>query len=74
MKATCDHPMTTSETENLSIKIGANKYLECSALTKEGVDEVFESATRLAVTSSDSINARNSLREWLSRLWKGSSQ
>jgi Rho family protein len=30
-------------------EIGARKYLECSSLTGEGVDDVFESATRAAL-------------------------
>ncbi|MCJ1357947.1 MAG: Rho GTPase [Icmadophila ericetorum] len=30
-------------------EIGARKYLECSSLTGEGVDEVFEAATRAAL-------------------------
>jgi Rho family, other len=29
--------------------IGAKKYLECSSLTGEGVDNVFEAATRVAL-------------------------
>jgi Rho family protein len=31
--------------------IGARKYLECSSLTGEGVDDVFEAATRAAMIS-----------------------
>lgn len=30
-------------------QIGARKYLECSSLTGEGVDDVFEAATRAAL-------------------------
>ena len=30
-------------------EIGARKYLECSSLTGEGVDDVFEAATRAAL-------------------------
>lgn len=33
-------------------KIGATRYLECSARTGEGVREVFETATRLALLST----------------------
>ena len=33
--------------------IGAKKYLECSSLTGDGVDDVFEAATRAALTTFD---------------------
>ena len=41
----------TSENEgtNAAREIGARKYLECSSLTGEGVDDVFEAATRAAL-------------------------
>ena len=35
--------------ETVSRQIGAKRYLECSALTGEGVDDVFEAATRAAL-------------------------
>ena len=37
------------EGTNTAREIGARKYLECSSLTGEGVDDVFEAATRAAL-------------------------
>jgi Rho family protein len=37
------------EAGEISDEIGARKYLECSSLTGEGVDDVFEAATRAAL-------------------------
>jgi len=39
------------QAEDVRKKIGAAKYLECSAKTNEGVREVFEHATRSALTT-----------------------
>jgi len=46
---TSQRPVTTEQGEEVRKKIGAYKYLECSAKTSEGVREVFESATRAAL-------------------------
>lgn len=35
--------------QEVANEIGAKKYLECSSLTGEGVDDVFEAATRAAL-------------------------
>ena len=44
--------------EEVRKKIGALKYLECSAKTNEGVREVFEHATRAAL-----LNRRGGRRD-----------
>ncbi|PVV00044.1 hypothetical protein BB559_000172 [Furculomyces boomerangus] len=43
------HPVTTEEGMAVANKIGAYKYLECSAKTNDGVRQVFETATRAAL-------------------------
>lgn len=42
-------PVRSDEGRAMSEKINAYSYLECSAKTKEGVREVFETATRAAL-------------------------
>jgi Rho family protein len=39
----------TSQGEAVAKEIGARRYLECSSLSGEGVDDVFEAATRAAL-------------------------
>jgi len=41
--------VTETEGEHAAREIGARKYLECSSLSGEGVDDVFEAATRAAL-------------------------
>lgn len=41
--------VTTKEGNDTAVTIEARKYLECSSLTGEGVDDVFEAATRAAL-------------------------
>jgi Rho family protein len=45
--------VTTKEGNETGAAIGARKYLECSSLTGEGVDDVFEAATRAALLTFD---------------------
>lgn len=41
--------VTTHDGEAAAREIGARKYIECSSLSGEGVDDVFEAATRAAL-------------------------
>jgi hypothetical protein len=41
--------VTTGEAEALCDELKIDMYRECSALTTEGIDELFEDATRLAI-------------------------
>lgn len=43
------------QAEKVAKEIGARKYLECSALTGEGVDDVFENATRAALLKINKV-------------------
>lgn len=40
------------EAQQVAKEIGARRYLECSALTGEGVDDIFEVATRASLLVS----------------------
>ncbi|KPI38777.1 GTP-binding protein rhoA [Cyphellophora attinorum] len=51
---TSQKPVTPEQGEEVRKKIGAYKYLECSAKTNHGVREVFESATRAALLTRKS--------------------
>lgn len=41
--------VTAHDGEAIAREIGAKRYLECSSLSGEGVDDVFEAATRAAL-------------------------
>jgi Rho family, other len=41
--------ISPKEGSDTAAQIGAKRYLECSSLTGEGVDDVFEAATRAAL-------------------------
>lgn len=47
-------PVKPEEGRNMAEKINAFAYLECSAKSKEGVREVFETATRAALQVNNS--------------------
>lgn len=44
--------VTAKEGEQMAQVCGARRYLECSSLTGEGVDDVFEAATRAALLTN----------------------
>lgn len=45
--------VTAKEGGEIAAQVGARKYHECSSLTGEGVDDVFEAATRAALLTFD---------------------
>lgn len=49
LQKTSQRPVTEAQGEEVRKKIGAFKYLECSAKTNKNVREVFEAATRAAL-------------------------
>jgi Ras family protein A len=60
LRKTSQRPVTTEEGMGVAQRIGAYKYLECSAKTGDGVREVFEHATRAALlTNKKRKNSHN---------------
>jgi len=49
LSRTKQSPVSYNDGESMAQRIGAKCYLECSALTKENVDNVFQQATRAAL-------------------------
>jgi len=52
LKENNQEPISTEKGEALAKKIGAKKYLECSALTQEGLARVFEEAVKVILFPS----------------------
>ena len=50
--------VTQKEGAEMAQQCGARKYLECSSLTGEGVDDVFEAATRAALLATNGGNSK----------------
>ena len=46
-------PLQTEDGETLANKIGAAGFVECSALTQEGLKNVFDEAIRIAIKSAN---------------------
>eukprot|EP01114_Cavostelium_apophysatum_P018046 TRINITY_DN549_c0_g1_i1.p1 TRINITY_DN549_c0_g1~~TRINITY_DN549_c0_g1_i1.p1 ORF type:complete len:222 (-),score=71.00 TRINITY_DN549_c0_g1_i1:91-756(-) len=57
LKENNQEPITTEKGESLAKKIGAKKYLECSALTQEGLAKVFEEAVKVILFPKSSEQA-----------------
>jgi len=57
LKENNQEPISTEKGEALSKKIGAKKYLECSALTQEGLAKVFEEAVKVILFPKSSEQA-----------------
>lgn len=53
MRLRSQHFVSYKDGNDVAHQIGARKYLECSSLTGEGVDDVFEAATRAALLTFD---------------------
>uniref|UniRef100_A0A1D1YB72 GTP-binding protein rhoA n=1 Tax=Anthurium amnicola TaxID=1678845 RepID=A0A1D1YB72_9ARAE len=59
LRRTSQRPVTPEEGMAVAQRIGAYKYLECSAKTGDGVREVFEHATRAALLTRPRRNRKN---------------
>jgi len=53
LKENNQEPISTEKGQALSNKIGARKYLECSALSQEGLAKVFEEAVKVILFPSN---------------------
>ncbi|KAL7410461.1 putative GTPase Rho1 [Mrakia frigida] len=51
LKKTSQRPVAQAEGQAVAQKIGARRYIECSARTGEGVRDVFQTATREALAA-----------------------
>ena len=52
-------PVTSEEAEALVKELGGYKYLECSALTQNGLKQVFDDAIRCALADDERVGRRN---------------
>lgn len=59
-------PVKAVDGERMALKIGAVKYMECSAKRKKGIREVFEEAAKAAVK----YRKKKQKWKWISWCWK----
>lgn len=66
-------PISSEEAERMAKRIKAKCYLECSALTMKGIDQVFERALLRALRKrkKDSTSAVKKISNFFERLTKG---
>lgn len=55
-------PVTAKEAKRLARRIGAQAYVECSALTRQGIRDVFETAARIAVCKHLATNKKSHIK------------
>lgn len=70
---TLQRPVTVEQGEAMRKRIGAYKYLECSAKTNEGVPAVFEHAARAAIIPKVCAAKSKSKRRSIRSLFRSSS-
>jgi small GTP-binding protein len=57
LKDNNQEPISTKRGEELAKKIGASRYLECSALTQDGLAKVFEEAVKVILFPHNTSNS-----------------
>jgi len=56
LKDNNQEPISTKKGEELAKKVGAKRYLECSALSQDGLAKVFEEAVKVVLFPKDSVD------------------
>jgi hypothetical protein len=54
------HPLNETDGERMMNNIGAVQYMECSALTGQGLKSVFDNAIRIAIRGTRPRKQQNS--------------